>query len=204
MIVSDSGGGNFEQPPVGSHASRCIRLIDIGTQKGEYQGQINYKRQFVLAWELPNELITTGEYKDKPFTVSKFYTASLNEKATLRKDLSNWRGRDFTEEELKGFALKNILGKACMLSVIHNEKGKARVSGVMQMPKGMPIPEQVSETVYFSLDEFDQKVYDSLSDGYKRMIELSPEYQHLKHGESQSHEAPSSANGNDFTDDIPF
>lgn len=205
MQWSDTGGTEFEQPPVGSHVARCIKIIDIGTQKGEYQGQPNYKRQVIIAWELPTELITTGDYAGKPFSVSKFYTASLSEKANLRKDLANWRGRDFTPEELQGFDSKNILGKACMLSVIHNDKKKARVSGVMQIPKGLQVPEQVNETLFFSLDAFDQKVYDSLSDGYKRMIELSPEYQHLKHGVSPSHDAPNGGGqGGDYIDDIPF
>lgn len=203
MQWSDTGGTEFEQPPVGSHVARCIKIIDIGTQKGEYQGQPNYKRQVIIAWELPTELITTGDYAGKPFSVSKFYTASLSEKANLRKDLANWRGRDFTPEELQGFDSKNILGKACMLSVIHNDKKKARVSGVMQIPKGLQVPEQVNETLYFSLDAFDQKVYDSLSDGYKRMIELSPEYQHLKHGVSQSHDYQT-GNQNDSYPDVDF
>lgn len=207
MQWSDTGGGDFEQPPIGSHAARCVKVIDIGTQKGEYQGQPTYKRQVIIAWELPTELISTGDFKGKPFLVSKFYTASLSEKANLRKDLANWRGRDFTAEELSGFDSKNILGKACMLSVIHNDKKKARVSGVMQIPKGLPVPDQVNETVFFSLENFDQKVYDSLSDGYKRMIELSPEYQHLKHGVSESHDAGSSGSAHGgFADleEIPF
>src|SRR4030095_6955357 len=204
MIFTDSGGTDFEQPPIGAHVARCIKVIDIGTQKGEYQGTPNYKRQVIIAWELPTELITTGDWAGKPFTVSKFYTASLSEKANLRKDLAGWRGRDFTPEELLGFDSKNILGKPCMLSVIHNDKKKARVSGVMQVPKGLAVPDQVNETLFFSLESFDQKVFDSLSDGYKRMIELSPEYQHLKHGDTPSQDGGSNQGYSDYDDMVPF
>lgn len=204
MQFKDSGGGDFEQPPIGTHIARCIKLIDIGTQKGEYQGKATFKRQVITGWELPNELMTSGDYTGKPFTVSKFYTQSLSEKANLRADLKNWRGRDFTEAELAGFDAKNILGKPCMLSLTSNDKGKVRVTGVMALPKGSAVPDQVNPTVFFSLEpeEFDQAVFDSISDGIKKMIMLSPEYQNLKSPAAGQHHEPGSFN--DFEDDLPF
>lgn len=182
MLLKDSGGGSFEQPPIGTHVARCVKMIDIGTQKGEYQGKATFKRQIIVGWELPNELMTEGEYAGKPFTVSKFYTASLSEKANLRKDLANWRGRDFTEQELAGFDAKNIVGKPCMVSITLNEKGNARVTGVMALPKGTSVPEQINPTLYLSLDrgEFNQAVFDSLSEKMQNMIAVSPEFQELK------------------------
>jgi len=202
MIVTNTdGGGTFEHAPVGSHIARCIKIIDLGTQKGEWQGEANFKHKIIIAWELPNELMSEGEFKGKPFSVSKFYTASLGEKASLRKDLANWRGRDFSEQELLGFDLKNILGKPCMVSVTLSDKGKARVSGVMAAPKGVPVPEQINPSVHFSLQEFDQKVFDSLSDGFKNMIMVSPEYQSLSNGSSES---SGFGRESDFLDDIPF
>lgn len=182
MLLKDSGGGSFEQPPIGTHVARCVKLIDIGTQKGEYQGKATFKHQIIVGWELPNELMTEGEYAGKPFTVSKFYTASLSEKANLRKDLANWRGRDFTEQELAGFDSKNIIGKPCMVSITLNEKGNARVTGVMALPKGTSVPEQITPTLYLSLDrgEFAQAVFDSLSEKMQNMIAVSPEFQELK------------------------
>jgi hypothetical protein len=180
MIVSDAGGTNFEQPPAGAHVARCIRIIDIGTQKGEYQGQPTFKHQFIMGWELSNELMTSGDSAGKPFTVSKFYTASLNEKAALRKDLASWRTRDFTEEELKGFDVQSVLGKACMLSITLNDKGKAKVSAVMALPKGTQVPAQVNKTVNFSINKFDEEVFNALSDGIKKLIIPSPEFQAMR------------------------
>lgn len=204
MKWSDQGGGDFEQPPVGTHVARCVKMIDIGTQRGEYQGKATMKRQVIIGFELPNELMTEGDYAGKPFTVSRFYTASLSEKANLRKDLANWRGRDFTEEELRGFEAKNILGKPCMLSLTPNEKGKVRITGVMALPKGTQVPEQVNASVYLSLEpeEFDPEVFDALSEGYKKLIKVSPEWAEL-----QKPKAPPSKGGghfDDMADDIPF
>jgi hypothetical protein len=200
MKWQDSGGGDFEQPPVGTHVARCIKVIDIGTQRGEYQGKATSKRQCIIGWELSNELMTTGDYEGKPFTVSRFYTASLSEKANLRKDLANWRGRDFTEQELQGFESKNILGKTCMLSLTMNDKQKVRVTGVMAAPKRMQVPDQVNPSLYFSLDDFDLETFESLSDGYKKLIMASPEYRI-----ATSAPAPAARGTfDDMDDDIPL
>lgn len=201
MQWKDSGGGDFEQPPVGTHVARCFKIIDIGTQRGEYQGKATVKRQCIIGWELPLELMTDGDYAGKPFAVSKFYTSSLSEKANLRKDLANWRGRDFSAQELAGFDPKNILGVPCMLSLTKNDKDRVRVTGVMALPKGTNVPEQVNRTVYFSLDEFDRAVFDSLSDGIKKLIEVSPEFKELTNPQQ-----PRKSGGtfDDMPDDIPF
>lgn len=203
MQWKDNGGGDFEQPPIGTHVARCIKVIDIGTQKSEYQGQANIRRQTIIAWELPNELITEGDYAGKPFTVSRFYTASLSEKANLRADLESWRGRAFTKDELQGFAAKNILGVPCLVSLIKNDKDKTRVSGVMALTKGTTVPAQVNPSVFFSLDEFDPAVFESLSDGYKKLIKVSPEYQHIT---DPRRVRPKDGTGGaaDMEDDIPF
>lgn len=180
MKWSESGGGgDYQQPPAGVHVARCVKIIDIGTQVGEYQGKTTSRRQVIIGWELPNEKMDDGQ----PFVVSKFYTASLGEKANLRKDLENWRGRAFTPEELGGFESKNILGKSCMLSLTPNDKGKIRVTGVMALPKGTVVPDQINTTFYFSLEEFDAQQFDQLSDGIKKMVEASPEYQRAKNGQ---------------------
>lgn len=200
MKWQNNGGGDFEQPPIGTHVARCIKVIDIGTQKGEYQGQATSKRQCIIGFELPDELMTTGDYAGKPFTVSKFYTASLHEKSTLRKDLANWRGRDFTEQELTGFESKNIIDKPCLLSLTANDKGRTKITGVMALPKGSQVGARVNDITYFSLDDFNQEAFDALGDGIKKLIMQSPEY---KHATNPQH-APSGRNFDDIESDIPF
>ena len=203
MNLTDKGG-DFEQPPVGTHVARSIGLIDIGSQHGEYQGQKTFKRQFILRWELPGELMTKGEFEGKPFVVSKFYTASLSEKSNLRKDLVNWRGREFTSDELAGFAAKNILDKGCMVQI--TAKGdKHRVTGVMALPKGTKAPEAANAIEYFSLEkgEFDPVVFGRFSEKMQAMIANSPEYKAAVGIESAIDDSYSP----DFTevdDPIPF
>jgi len=57
------------------------------------------------------------EYEDKESgkkrtgykTITARFTASLSNKATLTGFLNRWRGKKFTDDELKGFDLKKVL-----------------------------------------------------------------------------------------------
>jgi hypothetical protein len=200
MIAKDSGGGSFEQAPAGTHVARCYKLIDLGTTLQEFQGEAKKRHQVLIGWELPNELMTTGEFAGQPFTASKFYTLSLHEKSNLRGDLKNWRGRDFTDDELKGFDLKNVLGAPCMLSVTINDKGKSEVSGVMALPKGTTVADAVNPNVYFSFDEFSQETFDAFSEKMQALIAKADEFKALD-GKA---EAKPVAAGDLGDDDIPF
>lgn len=189
MIISGNEK-KYEQVPTGSHMAICISLIDIGTQRKEHEGHVTYRREVRMAFELPYSLIQTGEQAGKPHILSMFYTMSLGEKAKLRAHLKNWRGKDFTPEQLKAFDLRNVLGKACMVSAIPNSKGKSVIGGIMAIPKGIPKPAPTTPIVYFSLDNFDQAVFDSLSEGIKNMIKQSPEYQEIHHTQQEAPDVP--------------
>lgn len=169
---ASEGGNGFKAAPAGTHVARCYRIIDLGTQHGEYQGQPNVRNQIMVQWELPSELMDDG----KPYSVSKFYTNSLSEKATLRADLESWRSRGFTAEELMKFDLMNIIGKPCMVTVVHAESGKAKVTSVSAMPKGMQCPSQVNESDAFWIDEWDDNKFHALPKKIQDIIVQSDEY----------------------------
>ena len=203
MKLTDGGGKEFEQAPVGNHIGRCVGMIDIGTQQSEYEGKTTHARKIVVRFELPNEVVNEGEFAGKPFIVSRFYTASLSEKANLRKDLVSWRGREFTEEELRGFDAKNILDKPCMVNVTRSKNDKAKIAGVTPVPKGMQVPPRVHDILYFSLepDEFRAATFEGLSDYWKDHIKKSPEFEELQGG-AATRQPPSKFD--DFAEDIPF
>jgi len=193
--AQDSGGGDFKQPPTGTHVARCVRMIDLGTQHGEYQGQPNVRNQVLITWELPTELMDDG----KPYIVSHFYTNSLNEKATLRAHLEAWRGRQFTDAEMKKFDLMNILGKPCMVTLIANEKGKVKVSAVAALPKGIEVKPQVNPSSAFWIEEWDQAAFDAMPKGIREIIEKSDEFKARTKGNGK---APGKFD--DMEDDIPW
>ena len=124
----------FAQVPVGMHQAVCAYVNDIGTRVGQYEGRPTSAKKIIVSWEL-KETIPDGDYMGQPFMMSKYYTKSLVESANLRKDLESWRGRPFTETELEGFDLDNLVGENCYLNVTPNKKGKSIISTVNPLPK---------------------------------------------------------------------
>ena len=210
MIIRETKNeSTFKLPPAGSHLGRLYRILDLGTQKVEWQGAIKMQRKLMFSFELHGEdndgqPLTTND--GKPLMISKRYTMSLGEQSTLRKDLESWRGKKFTPEELQGFDLNVLLGKFAMCNVTHNDReGKtyANLSGLSQVPaalKKLPEPAGVNELFILSLDEFDQAKFDSLSDGLKEVIKKSAEWRGTN-GEEEANKAVALAQ---IDDDMPF
>lgn len=154
LIVKSSGGTSAPPVDEGSYAAVCVNLVDIGLQKTNFEGREKEVNQCIVVWELAGETITIGE-DTLPRTVSKTYTMSLHERSGLRKDLKSWRGREFTDDELKAFDLRNILGAPCMIQIVHNksERGTfANIASIMSLPKGMPKPTPSTEPFAFDCD----------------------------------------------------
>jgi hypothetical protein len=217
LIAKESGGGTFTPVPQGMHLARCYRVVDLGTQKSEYLGTVKHLPKVMLQFEVHGEdengkpIVTA---KNEPMTISKNFTLSLAEKATLRKDLQTWRGREFTPEELRGFELKNVLGAWAMISVIKaagaNGKEYTNIAGIMSVPpaiKKAGLPEGFNTPAIFSIDEPDMTMFETFSDGLKQKIMGSPEWQSRGgYSEpSQANKTSSEGSGfDDMDDDIPF
>lgn len=183
MLLPAKNEIDFELTPAGSHIAVCYRVIDLGTQQIEYKGQKKSQRKIMISWELCDEFMTQGKNEGLPFSIHKRYTLSSSEKASLRIDLESWRGRAFTDEDFGKFDIAVLLGVGCMLGVVHADRdGRtySNIKSIMKLPKGMTCKPPVNPTTYFSLDNFNQGIYDSLSDSLKATIALSPEYQELK------------------------
>ena len=213
MIIakqSSNGQSDFKLPPAGSFLARLYRIIDIGTQTTEWMGKKKMQRKIIAMFELHGEdndgqPLQTAE--GKPLIVSKRYTLSLDEKATLRKDLEAWRGKAFTQEELDGFNLEVLLGKFCMVNVTHSTydgKEYANIAGISQVPaalKKLGEPVGVNEVMIFTLDPFDQDKFSKLSEGMQGVIKKSAEYRNtFEPGAPPVSSPPSEL----IDDDIPF
>ena len=211
LIAKSNGESNFVPVPQGMHLARCYRIVDLGTQKSEYQGQVKHLSKVMLQFEIhgnddDNKPIVTQ--KGEPMSINKNFTLSLAEKATLRKDLQTWRGREFTEDELRGFELKNVLGAWAMISVIkalgNNGKEYTNIAAIMSVPSAIKkagIPEGHNDLTLFSIEEPDMTLFDSFSNGLKEKIGKSPEWQ--SRGKSSAPKAPAGP-FDDMSDDIPF
>ena len=208
-----SGGQTFTPVPPGMHLARCYRIVDCGTQKSEYLGQVKNLHKIMIQFEIHgddedgNPIITN---KGEPMSISKNFTLSLAEKATLRVDLKNWRGRDFTADELRGFELKNLLGVWAMLSVVraagNNGKEYTNISTINPVPKSLKasLPEGHNKAQIFSLDEPDMVLFETFSDFLRAKIESSPEWKSRSYQKEQIASAKSGTSFDDMESDVPF
>lgn len=213
LIAKDSGESSFTPVPPGMHLARCYRIIDLGTQKTEFQGTIKYAQKVLIQFEVHGEddegkpLLSS---KGEPMSIGKRLTLSLAEKATLRKDLSTWRGRDFTPEELKGFELKNLLGVWAMISVTrsvgNNGKEYTNIATINPVPpalKKQGLPQGFNPTGIFSIAFPDMELFDTFGEKLKETITSSPEWQ-SRNRQQPATKPVASAPFDDMDDDIPF
>ena len=198
MYATKSNSVSFDPCPAGMHHAVCYRVVDMGTQIGEWKGQEKKQRKVLISWELPHELkepYTDGEGKQhpaRPFTIHKKYTLSFHEKARLLNDLNSWRGRPFTDAELAGppdgFYMGDLIGVNCQLNVLHNvaDNGNtyANIEAIVPILKGMQKLEPVNKTLFLDLEQFDRYAFDELSEKMQEVITKSPEYAAAQNGDA--------------------
>ncbi len=188
-----------ETVPAGTFAARCYQIIDLGHQTTSFEGEVKVVPQVRITWEL-SELMADG----RPFSISREYTATFGPKGNLRKMLEAWRGRPFTQEELGGFSLENVLGAPCLIGVVHKPskdgtKVYANVNSVMALPKGMTCPDAVNPAVKFDIGTFDEEVFNKLPDWLRSKILMSKEM------EENGTPAPKAVEVQEPTDEsVPF
>lgn len=178
--ATDKGGKQFPICPAGAHIARCYMMIDLGTQPA-FGKEKNPTRKIRIGFETPEEKTVFIEQKgEEPFTLSKKYTLSTNEKSNLRKDLESWRGRPFTEEEAKKFDVSRVLGAAAVINVIHKEKqggGKtAIIASIAPLMKGQKCPDKISAPLIYDMQNPDPGVFNVLPKWVQEEIQSALEF----------------------------
>lgn len=178
MYMPTDSGGEFEMPPQGSYVAVCYRVVDLGTQQTEFNGEKKRQHKIMISWELPDEKMQDG----RPFSIHQRYTFSSHEKATLRQHLEAWRGKRFEDHEFGpgGFDLAKLLGIPCLLTILHNRKGDksyANIGSIAKLPKGTSIPQHSNDLMCFQIEPFNGEMFSKLSQGVQKVIMQSPEYQ---------------------------
>lgn len=160
IMASDKGGGeDFAPIPAGMHHGVCYAVIDLGTQPS-YNPKFPARRKVVFIFEIPAQRIEIekdGIKKNLPRATSAIYTNSLSAKSNLRPDLESWRGKAFTEEELKAFDLEKVCGANALLNMVHEHKGEktySNISTINPLMKGTGKLAAENPLLRFSLDSF--------------------------------------------------
>ena len=159
----------------------CYRILDLGTQKSTYNGEVKQQHKLLIGFELINEPMEDG----RPFVVSSRYTLSGFKNAMLRKHLESWRAKAYTDEEFAAFDITRLVGVPALLTLTQTEDEKyVNITGIALPPKGTPLKPLVNDkqVLILSNADFDAAVFDALSDGLKKTISSSPEYQAIKSG----------------------
>jgi hypothetical protein len=198
---------DFTPVPAGTHLALCNLIADVGVQPSP---RFAPRSQVYLRFELPQQKMTWKDRdgKDCPglMQIGRFYTRSLAPKANLRSDLESWRGKLFSDSELKRFDLLSFLGKSCMLGVVHTsgtDRVFANIKTIMGAPAGTNL------TPHGKLIAYDIESDD------KEMFELLPEWLRQKIRErivaapkAKENAVPpaldTSFNPEEFDDNIPF
>ena len=148
MPIAKSSSSNVAPVPAGTHLGICYSVIDIGTPP--QHGNFPSRRKVLISFELPHVRASftnkeTGATEERARVISGDFTLSTDKKATLRKHLAAWRGRDFTADEAKAFDIGKVCGVPALLSVVHKpsadgSKVFANIASIMAPMKGVVAP----------------------------------------------------------------
>lgn len=168
---------DFQPIPEGTYPAICYCIADLGMQYNEKFKKLSQKILFI--WEIVDDeqrIEIDGEMKRR--AISRQYTASFAPKSSMYKDIRPWIGREFTPEEQEGFFdVGQLLGKPCLLNVIHTTtaEGKtyANVSGIMPLPKSMNVGDPENSKVLYDIDESSDNIFDMLPEWVREIIAKS-------------------------------
>ena len=167
-------------------------------------GEPKWLNKVQLTFELPFErkVFKEGD-KEKPCVISKEYALSMHEKSNLRKDLEAWRGKKFSDTEAESFDVTKLIGKACQVTIVHNKKGYAAITGITGLTKGTTPPVQTNENFELSYEHFDWDKFNALPDFIKNKMAGAKEYKILNDQE-ETHATVTSQTNTTDKDDLPF
>jgi len=178
-VIISKKATEFEMPPPGNHVAVCFGVAELGTHKTEF----GFKPKMRLFFELSNELMDSG----KPFVISEACNISLGRNkqgkpGRLLELLESWRGRKFTDDELKAFDVAKLLGVPCMINVVHQEFGDklyANIANIAPLAKGIPKPALINKAFEYSIAEHGSNFPDGMFEWVINKVKESPEYQSL-------------------------
>lgn len=208
MIIATTNSTQRELIPAGSHVARCFSMIHLGTALEEYLGEKKLMTKIKITFELPDEkrIFKQGE-EEKPFVISKDFTLSMHEKASLRIALEAWRGKGFIDEEASSFDITRLLTIPCMLNIIHAKtkagRDYAKIAGFSPLPKSIKCPTQINPTFEFNFtDKFDLDLINKMPTFIQDRIKISMEYKAII--TPQEHDLTPTQEQDNEKNDLPF
>lgn len=172
-VTAETGGGDYPECPAGGFVGKCVDVVYRGKQPNKFEPSKpdQHKISIHMLIDAFNEDDSPARRTDgKRFVLSSWFTRSMHPKATLRKTLAAWRGKDFDEEQAEKFNLNDLVGAFALVNVKH-VKGKdggprAVIESIIKLPRGMSKFE--AEPYVRAKDKKPGEGHDDLSHGYQQ------------------------------------
>lgn len=212
---SNNNSGAGQTVPAGTHVARCYQIIHIGTIVDTYQGEEKLVNKVRIVFELPLETADFGK-GEQPFSIGRDFTLSMHEKSGLRAFVQGWLGKAMTDAEANKFDIATLLGKECMLNVMHRTANTGRtyadIKGSSPLVKGMSCPPLVNSAFLLDYDseDFDLR-FKMLPEWLQNKVSSSKEFSdRLDKAAEQMNKAKAMleksglVQSTDDTEDLPF
>ena len=179
MAFKPQKSATFEIPADGTYVARIYRVIDLGTQIGKYAPQ----RTFVLGFEFPDALASTGD----PMIMSKFVTPAIYKNKSGAKSaywqfLDQLLGREMDEAQALDIEVRALLDMPCTVEIGNDGfRDQSTILSVTPLPKGKAKPAAFNPSIYFELDPelYNDDDFMALPNFMKNKIKMSDEYRGL-------------------------
>jgi hypothetical protein len=216
LLAKDKGGSNIPPCPTGMHHGICYGVVDVGTQPAF--GKFPARRKVVVLFEFPELRIdlpdknNNSQMVNLPRALSIKETLTLSSKGNLRKILEGWRGRPFTEKELEGFDMKNLISANALCNVIHETKEQktyANIATINPLAKGMKKAKNETPDLFFSFDDLPKtgaiKFPPQMPEWVQGLIRQSEEWQaRTGQGHQQQPHEEEERQTENLDEDVPF
>lgn len=194
----------FDPVPKGSHVARLYQIVHIGTVSFTWQGKESTADKMRLTFELCDEkkVFKEGE-EPRPFSISREFSYSMSPRSKLRPFIEGMLGTALHDDEAYSFDPEKLLGEACLLNVVHEEKNGtvyANIANASPVPKSMEaaVPALFNEKKLVDVETSDRADIDALPDFLRDKMYSSIEFANRFGGNGQS-------DGSGVTrDDTPF
>jgi len=123
--VSRPEGKDFPAAPEGLHPAVCVDVWEIWTEPRDERWGGGLVDRTRIIWQI-DQTFKNEKGEEERYQVMQTYTASLDDRSNLYKHLKSWRGRSFSEDELKEFELENLVGVNCQLQIVRNVAGNGK------------------------------------------------------------------------------
>ena len=174
-----------ELVPAKVHLARLYQIIHIGTEEYQWKGKPVQTYKIRFTFELPREI---REFTDKdgltterPMVISAEKGLSMGSKSKLRPFVENLLGVALQDEEAYAFDIETLIGKPCMLTVVHETKGEktyANISGISPLIEGLECPPAINEPFILNYaEQWSEEKFKSLPDFIREKMYPTPEYQ---------------------------